>query len=132
MIFQRIRRSIARKPYTLVIFQGGADSLRPPPPSGSAHAHTHSLAGAFTVCLLKVVDIQVRKLSTTSLKDVLCILASYIAYRSSNKTQFCSSVIHVHHKSVHTMKAQTSLRILRGSRKFCQRGSAFDNVFFLS
>ena len=132
MIFQRIRRSIARKPYTLVIFQGGgADSL-PPPPSGSAHAYTHSLARAFTACLLKVVDIQVRKLCTPSPKDVDCILASYIAYRSWNKTQFCSSVIHVHHKSVHTMKAQTSLRILRASRKFCQRGSAFDNVFFLS
>ena len=29
-----------------------------------------------------------------------------------------------------TVKAQTSLRILRRSRKFCQRGSDFDNVFF--
>ena len=57
----------------------------------------HSLARAFTACLLKVVDIQVRKLSTP-LKDVDCILASYIAY----KTQFFSMVIHVHHKSVHS------------------------------
>ena len=65
-------------------------------PSGSAHAHTHSLARAFTACLLKVVDIQVRNLSTPSPKDVDCFLASYIAYRSSNKTQFCSMVIHVH------------------------------------
>ena len=62
----------------------------------------HSLARAFTACLLKVVDIQVRKLSTPSLKDVDCILSSYIAYQSSNKTQFCSIVIHVHHKSVHS------------------------------
>ena len=30
-----------------------------------------------------------------------------------------------------TVKAQTSLRILHGSRKFCQRGSYFVNVFFL-
>ena len=30
-----------------------------------------------------------------------------------------------------SVKAQTSLHILRGSRKFCQRGSDFDNVFFL-
>ena len=29
------------------------------------------------------------------------------------------------------MKGQTSLRILHGSREFCQRGSDFDNVFFL-
>ena len=67
---------------------------------GSAYAHTHSLARAFTACLLKVVDIEVRKLSKLSLKDVHCILASYIAYRSSNKTQFM--VIHVHDKSVHS------------------------------
>ena len=79
--------SFARKPYIFCDFSrvrgGGADPLFPPPPSGSAHAHTHSLARAFTACLLKVVDIQVRKLSTP-LKDVHCILASYIAYRSSN------------------------------------------------
>ena len=81
---------------------GGADPRPPPPPSGSAHAHTHNLARAFSACLLKVVDIQVRKLSTPSLKDVHCILASYIAYRSSNHTQFCSMVIYVHHKSVHS------------------------------
>ena len=31
--------------------------------------------------------------------NLYCILASYIAYRSSNKTQFCSMIIHVHHKS---------------------------------
>ena len=29
------------------------------------------------------------------------------------------------------MNAQTSLRILRRSKKFCQRGSDFDNGFFL-
>ena len=57
---------------------------------------------AFTACLLKVVDIQVRKLGTPSPNDVDCILASYIAYRSLNKTQFCSMVIHVHNKSVHS------------------------------
>ena len=62
----------------------------------------HSLARAFTACLLKVVDIQVRKLSTPSPKDIDCILASYIAYRSLNKTQFYLMVIHVHHKSVHS------------------------------
>ena len=67
----------------------------------SAHAYTHGLARAFTACLLKVVDIQVRK-STPSPKDVDCILTSYIAYQSLNKTQFCSMVIHVHHKSVHS------------------------------
>ena len=73
--------------------------MDPLPPSGSAHEHTHSLARAFTACLLKVVDIQVRKLSTPSPKDVHvdCILASYIAYGSWNKTQFRSMVIHVHH-----------------------------------
>ena len=61
MIFQRIRANIARKPYSFVIFQGGgADPLSP---SGSAHAHMHSLARAFTACLLKVVDKQVRKFS---------------------------------------------------------------------
>ena len=70
--FQEIHTSIARKPYSFVIFQGGGS--RPHgPPSGSAHAHTHSLARAFTACLLKVVDIQVRKLSTPSPKDVDCI-----------------------------------------------------------
>ena len=62
----------------------------------------HSLVRAFTAYLLKVEDIQVRKLSTPFLKDVDCILASYIAYRSLNKTQFCLMVIHVHHKSVHS------------------------------
>ena len=60
--------------------------MPPPPPSGSAHAQMHSLARVFTACLLKVVDIQVRKLSTPFLKDVDCILASYIAYQSLNKT----------------------------------------------
>ena len=86
VIFLGIRTSIARKPYSVVIFRwwGGVCT---PIPSGSAHAHTHSLARAFTACLLKVVDIQVRKLSSPP-KDVDCILASYIAYRSSNKTQF--------------------------------------------
>ena len=50
-------------------------SLGPDPmsPSESAHAHTYSLARAFTACLLKVVDMQVRKLSTPSPKDVDCI-----------------------------------------------------------
>ena len=57
--------------------------------------HTHNLARAFTACLLKVVDIQVRKLSTLSPKDVDCILANYIAYQSSNNTLFCSVLIHL-------------------------------------
>ena len=69
--------SIAREPYSFVVFQGRG-GWTPCPPSGSAHAHTHSLARAFTACLLKVVDIQVRKLSTPSPKDVDCILVSYI------------------------------------------------------
>ena len=68
VIFQRIRNSIARKPYSFVIFQGEGSGPHVPPPPGSAHAHTHSLARAFTACLLKVVDIQVRKLSPPSLK----------------------------------------------------------------
>ena len=41
-------------------------------------------------------------LSIPSPKDVDCILASYIAYRRSNKTQFCSMFRHVHHKSNHS------------------------------
>ena len=94
MIFLGIWTSIARKPYSVVI--------TPCPPSGSAHAHTHSLTRAFTACLLNVVDIKVRKLSTPSQKDVDFILAGYMAYQSSNKTQFCSMVIHVHHRSVHS------------------------------
>ena len=61
-----------------------------------------SLARAFTACSLKVVDKQVRKLSSPSQKAVDCILASYIVYRGLNKTQFCSMVIYVHHKSVHS------------------------------
>ena len=88
--FKEIHTSIARKPYSFVIFQGGGSRplvppLNPPmrirtvwvqtpcPPSETAHAHTHSLARAFTACLLKVVDMQVRKLSTPSPKDVDCI-----------------------------------------------------------
>ena len=78
--------------------------------SGSAHAHTRSLARALTACLLKVVDIQVKKLSTHSPKDVDCILASYIVYRSSNKTQFFQwSYMYI--ISQFTVKAQTSLLI---------------------
>ena len=46
---------------------------------------------------LLLVYWRVRKLSTPSSKYVDCILASYIAYRSSNKTQFCSMIMHVHH-----------------------------------
>ena len=41
------------------------------------------------------MDIQIRKLSTPLPKDVDCILASYIAYRSLNKTLFCSVLIHL-------------------------------------
>ena len=93
VIIQGIRISIARKPYSFVIFWGGADPLSP---SGSALAHMHSHVRAFTACLLKVLDIQVRKLSTPSPKDV------DISLRTSNKAQFCSMVIHVHHKSVHS------------------------------
>ena len=47
---------------------------------------------------LLLVYWKVRKLSTPP-KDVDCILASYIAYRSSKKTEFCSMVMHVHHNS---------------------------------
>ena len=40
--FQEIHTSIARKPFSFVIFQGGGVQT-PCPPSESAHAHTHSL-----------------------------------------------------------------------------------------
>ena len=98
-----------RNSYSLVIFRGWSG---PPAPSGPAHAHTHSLARAFTACLLKVVDIQVRKLSTPP-KDVDCILASYIAFECSNKTQFCRMVIHVHHKSVHSEGSDEFTHLVR-------------------
>ena len=112
VIFLWIRTSIARKPYSVVVFFRGGGS-GPPVSSGSAHAHTHSLARAFTACLLKVVDVQVRKLSTPSTKDVDCILVSYIAYQSSNKTQFCSMFIHVLHKSVHSKAGSDELAHMR-------------------
>ena len=38
VIFQGIRASIAKKPYSFVIFHGGSSPL---PPSGSAHAKVH-------------------------------------------------------------------------------------------
>ena len=38
MIFKGIRTSIAKKPYILVIFQGGGVRTPCPPPSGPAHA----------------------------------------------------------------------------------------------
>ena len=112
MIIQGILTSIARKSYSFVIFRGGGES-GPQPPSGSAHAHKHSLTRAFTACLLEVVDIQVRKLSTPSSKDVDCILPSYIAFESLNKAHFCSMVIHVHHKSVHSEGSDEFMHLAR-------------------
>ena len=58
--------------------------------------------------------------------DVDCILASYIAYRSSNKTQFCSMVVHEHHKSDLTEGSDEFARI----QKVSPEGYDFDNVFF--
>ena len=112
-----------------MIFRGGGPD--PLPPFGSTHAHTHSLTRAFTACLLKVVDIQVRKLSIPSTKDVDCILASSITFESSNKTQFCSMVIHVHHKSVHSEGSDEFTHLAR-IQKVLPEGSAFDNVLILS
>ena len=92
VFFQGKWTSIARKPYSFMIFQGGG--CRPLYPLWlHPCAYPHSCQNLN--CLF-----QVRKLSIPSLKE--CILASYIVYRSSNKTQFCSMVIHVHHKSVHS------------------------------
>ena len=108
----------------VVIFQGGEGSGPLCPPSGSAHAHTHSLARAFTACLLKL-----KNLSTPSPKDVDCILASYIAYRSSNKTQFCSMVVHEHHKSDLSDGSDEFAHFAR-IQKVLPEGSDFDNVFF--
>ena len=129
MVFLGIRTSIARKPCSVVIFQGGGSG--PPIPSGSAHGHTHSLARAFTACLLKVVDIQVRKLSTPSPKDVDCILASYIAYKSSNKTQFFQwSYMYI--ISQFTVKAQTSLHISQSRQSLYSILFEFNISWFLT
>ena len=50
VIFQGIRTSIAKKPYTFVIFQGGPGPPTPPPPaSGSAHVYTYDLSGEMLI-----------------------------------------------------------------------------------
>ena len=124
VIIQGILKCIARKPYSFVILfflGGGGGGLCPP--SGSTHAHTQSLVRAFIACLLKVVDIQVRKLSTPSPKDVDCILAyTQIKLRSVQWS-------YMYIISQFTVKAQMSLRILRGSRKFCQRDPTLTTFF---
>ena len=49
VIFQRVRTSIAKKPYIFVIFHGGGGVRTPCPPSGSAHEMPHN--AAFHQCL---------------------------------------------------------------------------------
>ena len=97
----------------------------PAPPSGSAHAHTHNLARALLLDYWRV-----RKLSTPSPKDVDCIIASYIAFRSSNKTQFCSMVMHVHHKSDLSEGSDEFAHFAR-IQKVLPEGSDFDGFFCL-
>ena len=79
---------------------------------------------------LLLVYWRVRKLSTPSPKDVDCILPSYMAYRSSNKTQFCSMVVHEHHKSDLSEGSDKFAHFAR-IQKVLSQGSDFDNVFFL-
>ena len=78
---------------------------------------------------LLLVYWRVRKLSTPSPKDVDCILARYIAYRSSNKAQFCSMVVHEHHKSDLSEGSHEFAHFVR-IQKVLPEGSDFDNVFF--
>ena len=54
-----------------------------------------------------------------------------MAYRSSNKTQFCSMAMHEHHKSDHSEGSDEIAHFAR-IQKVLQEGSDFDNVFFLS
>ena len=61
-------------------------------------------------------------------KDVDCILAIYIAYRSSNKTQFCSMIMHVHHKSDLSEGSDEFVHFAR-IQKVLPEGSDFDNFF---
>ena len=53
-----------------------------------------------------------------------------MAYRSSNKTQFCSMVVHEHHKSDLSEGSDKFAHFAR-IQKVLSQGSDFDNVFFL-
>ena len=79
---------------------------------------------------LLLVYWRVRKLSTPSLKDVDCILASYIAYRSSNKTQFCSMIMHVHHKSDLSEGSDEFAHFARIQKVLPEGGRLWQRFFF--
>ena len=101
--FQEIRTSIARKPYSFVIFQGGGGSrphvppLNPPmrirtvwvqtqcPPSESAHAHTHSLARAFSQFTVKTqTSLHICAVSLETLQYIVCIQYNMVSITSQD------------------------------------------------
>ena len=112
---------LVENPIVLWFLRGGGGS-RPPVPPLDPPMRKRTVSPES----LLLVYWRVRKLSTPSPKDVDCILASNIAYRSSNKTQWsCMYII-----SQIWGKAQMSLHILSKSRKFYQRGLTL-TMFFL-